>query len=248
MVQEKEVTIVDMTSTTAITKYVIDAWDPAREGGTGNSGTDVLADVNGDGAMITHYVPGDQPDQVYGRYDTSLTSDAPGIYFLETDQNGSIRDILDHTGAIDNTVSYDAYGNVLDSGGEHSEFNGDYLFDGYRYDQATQFYDDRARIYDPVTQRWITQDPLGFDAGDSNLYRYVNNSPMDNVDPSGYDRQPNSESKSEESGGTRHLAKYAKPPKVDKSRRDTVDALYPSRFLYPSGSKVYSWCCPRLLA
>ena len=34
--------------------------------------------------------------------------------------------------------------------------------------------------------RWLSQDPLGFDAGDSNLYRYVNNfAPMEATDPSG---------------------------------------------------------------
>jgi hypothetical protein len=33
--------------------------------------------------------------------------------------------------------------------------------------------------------RWISQDPLGFDAGDSNLYRYVNNRATVAVDPSG---------------------------------------------------------------
>jgi len=31
----------------------------------------------------------------------------------------------------------------------------------------------------------VTQDPIGFDAGDSNLYRYVNNSPTMGTDPSG---------------------------------------------------------------
>jgi len=34
--------------------------------------------------------------------------------------------------------------------------------------------------------RWITRDPLGFDAGDSNLYRYVNNEPSNLRDPSGF--------------------------------------------------------------
>jgi hypothetical protein len=43
----------------------------------------------------------------------------------------------------------------------------------------------RARWYDPTTQRWLSMDPLGFDAGDSNLYRYVNNQPTISTDPSG---------------------------------------------------------------
>jgi hypothetical protein len=33
--------------------------------------------------------------------------------------------------------------------------------------------------------RQVDQDPLGFDAGDSNLYRYVYNRPTSAVDPSG---------------------------------------------------------------
>ena len=39
--------------------------------------------------------------------------------------------------------------------------------------------------YDATTGRWISQDPLGFDAGDSNLYRYVNNGVTYKTDPSG---------------------------------------------------------------
>jgi hypothetical protein len=37
-----------------------------------------------------------------------------------------------------------------------------------------------------VTGRWTGQDPLGFDAGDSNLYRYVHNDPTNLTDPSGF--------------------------------------------------------------
>jgi hypothetical protein len=37
------------------------------------------------------------------------------------------------------------------------------------------------------TGRWLAQDPLGFDGGDSNLYRYVNNQPTEARDPSGMD-------------------------------------------------------------
>jgi RHS repeat-associated protein len=30
----------------------------------------------------------------------------------------------------------------------------------------------RARHYDPTVGRWLSTDPLGFDAGDENLYAY----------------------------------------------------------------------------
>ena len=43
----------------------------------------------------------------------------------------------------------------------------------------------RARYYDPTTGRWTTEDPLGFAAGDTNLYRYVGDNPTNRVDPSG---------------------------------------------------------------
>jgi len=40
-------------------------------------------------------------------------------------------------------------------------------------------------MYDPSIGRFLTQDPLGFAAGDINLYRYVRNSPLNDTDPSG---------------------------------------------------------------
>ena len=40
-------------------------------------------------------------------------------------------------------------------------------------------------MYDPKVGRWLTEDPIGFDAGDANVYRYVGNSPTNAVDPSG---------------------------------------------------------------
>jgi RHS repeat-associated protein len=33
-------------------------------------------------------------------------------------------------------------------------------------------FENNARCYDAATARWLTQDPLGFEAGDTNLYRY----------------------------------------------------------------------------
>ena len=38
-----------------------------------------------------------------------------------------------------------------------------------------------------MTNRFISEDPLGFGSGDSNLYAHVGNSPSDRIDPSGFD-------------------------------------------------------------
>ena len=40
-------------------------------------------------------------------------------------------------------------------------------------------------MYDPTIGRWISEDPIGFTAGDANLYRYVQNAPTNATDPSG---------------------------------------------------------------
>ncbi len=43
----------------------------------------------------------------------------------------------------------------------------------------------RARYYDPMIGRFMSRDPLGFAAGDVNLYRYVGNQPINFNDPFG---------------------------------------------------------------
>jgi RHS repeat-associated protein len=43
----------------------------------------------------------------------------------------------------------------------------------------------RARYYDSANGKFISEDPIGFSAGDGNLSRYVGNSPVNGTDPSG---------------------------------------------------------------
>ncbi len=53
------------------------------------------------------------------------------------------------------------------------------------FDPETGDYYYRARYYDPQTGRFLSQDPIGFVAGDMNLYRYVGNARPNMIDPSG---------------------------------------------------------------
>ena len=43
----------------------------------------------------------------------------------------------------------------------------------------------RARYYHSELGRFVSRDPVGYDAGDMNLYRYVYGNPVIFVDPSG---------------------------------------------------------------
>ncbi|GEM_PF-990292 len=54
-----------------------------------------------------------------------------------------------------------------------------------KWDEKTisQYY--RQRHYDPNPAQFVSEDPLGFDGGDKNLYGYVGNSPVNYTDPTG---------------------------------------------------------------
>ena len=56
---------------------------------------------------------------------------------------------------------------------------------GGLYDNDTKLVNFGARDYDTETGRWLTKDPIGFSGGDSNLYGYVLNDPVNMIDPSG---------------------------------------------------------------
>jgi len=78
--------------------------------------------------------------------------------------------------------SYNPFGNVIsDSNPGWQPFG----FAGGMYDSDTGLTRFGARDYDPETGRWTIKDPIRFDGGDSNLYGYVLNDPINFVDPLG---------------------------------------------------------------
>ncbi len=58
-------------------------------------------------------------------------------------------------------------------------------FAGCLYDIDTKLCHFGAREYDASIGRWLTKDPILFDARDTNLYGYVFNDPINLIDPSG---------------------------------------------------------------
>lgn len=60
-----------------------------------------------------------------------------------------------------------------------------FQFTAREYDSETGLHYYRARSYSADLGRFLQLDPIDFDAGDVNLFRYVGNDPVNWVDPSG---------------------------------------------------------------
>ena len=65
-----------------------------------------------------------------------------------------------------------------------------YAYMGREWDADAALYYYRHRWYEPPVGRFLSEDPVGFAAGDANLVRYVGNSPVNFVDPYGLQGGP----------------------------------------------------------
>ncbi len=104
-------------------------------------------------------------------------------YRLISDHLGSPRLVVNiTTGAVVQRMDFDEYGNVLlDSNPGFQPFG----FAGGLYDRDTKLVRFGARDYDPETGRWTAKDPIRFGGGDTNLYAYAFNDPVNLRDPTG---------------------------------------------------------------
>ncbi|MBL8818315.1 MAG: RHS repeat-associated core domain-containing protein [Planctomyces sp.] len=86
-----------------------------------------------------------------------------------------------------NDLEYNAFGTITSQ--TNSTYQPLQTYTGQIQDTATGllYYD--ARWYDPGVAQFVSEDPIGFAAGDANPRRYVGNSMPNAVDPSGF-REP----------------------------------------------------------
>jgi RHS repeat-associated protein len=136
-----------------------------------------IAELDGTGQVVTRFVYGSKanvPDYLVKGDKT---------YRIISDHLGSPRLVVDlSTGTVVQRMEYDAFGNVTqDSNPGFQPFG----FAGGLYDSETQLVRFGARDYDAETGRWTAKDPILFDGGDSNLYGYVINDPVNLTDVRG---------------------------------------------------------------
>jgi RHS repeat-associated protein len=110
--------------------------------------------------------------------------------YAQQDANWNITALVNPSAHVVERYDYDPYGQatilsptwaVLGT----SAYVWVYLHQGGRYDSSTGLSNFRGRDYTPSLGRWQQQDPLGFKAGEANLYRYVGNNPGNFTDPYG---------------------------------------------------------------
>lgn len=139
--------------------------------------TGIAAELDGNNNVVSRFVYG-----ASGHVPDYLLRDGH-TYRLITDPLGSVRLVVDvNTGDIVQRLDYDAFGRVLtDTQPGFQPFG----FAGGLYDPDTGLVRFGLRDYDAEMGRWTAKDPIGFAGGDTNLYAYVENDPINRHDPLG---------------------------------------------------------------
>jgi RHS repeat-associated protein len=116
------------------------------------------------------------------RLPQSVTSE--GVkYYLAFDQVGTLRVVYDSAGNIIKGIKYDTFGFVLSD--SNPAFRIPFGFAGGLHDRDIGLVRFGFRDYDPETGRWTAKDPILFNGGDTDLYGYVQNDPVNLIDPYG---------------------------------------------------------------
>ena len=133
--------------------------------------------IDGANSLQARYSHGEEIDQPL-----AMTRGGDS-YFYGVDHLGSIRLVTDAAGAVANRYDYDAFGNLEAT--SYETVANPFGFTARERDAESGLMFYRARYYDPKIGRFISEDPIGFEGKDLNLYRYVYNGPLLGTDPTG---------------------------------------------------------------
>jgi RHS repeat-associated protein len=151
-----------------VTRYLYDGMNLIRETREGHR--------NAGRFETTSYLYGPNIDEPL-----AAESDHRSRYY-HADGLGSIVALSDRHGTVVQEYDYDSFG-TPNQRGENTDQP--FAYTGREWDRETGLYYYRARYYDPRIGRFISKDPISFAGGDVNLYGYVQNNPVNAVDPLG---------------------------------------------------------------
>ncbi|HEY1684722.1 MAG TPA: RHS repeat-associated core domain-containing protein, partial [Tepidisphaeraceae bacterium] len=136
----------------------------------------LIGQFTSNGTVIAQYT--------YGTGLTSQVDSSGNVSYFNFDATGNTADLTNGSGAVTNTYTYDPFGQQLSSTVTTANI---FTYSGQNgvMSVGNNNYLTRTRLYDATLGRFTQRDPLGFNGGDANLYRYANNNPGNYNDPSG---------------------------------------------------------------
>ena len=93
----------------------------------------------------------------------------------------NVSHLSDAAGTITQRYQFDAFGSITFQSGTTTN---NYRFQTKEFHPKSNLVYFGARWYNPAIGRWITPDPLGIIDG-PNIYIYLNNNPLNDIDPWG---------------------------------------------------------------
>jgi len=111
-------------------------------------------------------------------------------YYVASDQVGTPKTITDSTGAVVKYLEYDSFG--MPTLASNPDFFMPVGFASGVTDTTTGLVRFGYRDYEPNNGRWTAKDPIFFEGGQGNLYQYVQNNPVNWIDPEGLAAIPGS--------------------------------------------------------
>jgi RHS repeat-associated protein len=143
-------------------------------------------------------------------------------YYVATDHLGTPKSVTDAVGAVVKAVEYDAWG--VKTSDSNPAFDLPVAFAGGIADGITGLVRFGFRDYEPGTGRWLARDPIFFDGDQANLFSYLENDPVDFIDPSGLIGGP-PRLPAYDPGGGGSGATWMNEPGVETPFIDPIDIL-----------------------
>jgi len=180
--------VIGQSTETTIATYAYDFMG-RRTSSTDASGTttyfhydgwNVVAESDASGAITARYY--------YDNISQIIAMKKSGnFYYYQFNAHGDVVSVTDGSGTVVNTYEHDPCGNPLATS---ETVANPYRYAGYRYDGNTGLYYLRARYYSPGDYRFLNKDPKRGDTRNPltlNPYLYVNDNPVNLIDPTGKD-------------------------------------------------------------
>ncbi|GAB6188117.1 hypothetical protein JCM17478_36190 [Thermopirellula anaerolimosa] len=142
------------------------------------------------GHLRQRYLWGPAPDQILAE-EAVDGGTADLVQWTLTDHLNTVRNIARFdpqtgTTTVVNRLVYDAFGRVTSE--SNPAVDSLFLFTARPFDSDTALQNNLNRWYDSRVGRWLSEDPIGFNGGDGNLYRYVVNAGLRISDPWGLEQ------------------------------------------------------------